>query len=381
MVVTGAGAISPYGAGVDALWSGLLAGHVVTGELDSGSLPPLQSPRGAAVPVEALRSTTDGAEARCTTFARQAAREAVAAASLPSGARGAAWLLAGTVMGPRAASERPFEATPVASEDVASLATSVGEALELGGPNLVVGNACAGGNTAVGEGAAAIARGEADVCVAGGAEQLSATVVTMFRRLRSEASSQVRPFDVRRDGVLLGEGAAFVVLESLDHARRRGARILAEVVGWSNVADAHHLTAPHPQGRGARRAMVGALGVAGLAPADVDVLCAHGTGTAQNDVVEGRAAAAVFGHRLPLVTSVKGSVGHLQGAASALDAVVCVSALHHSAVPPAPTSTDPDPECRVEPLTQAMYGPVEVVLSNSFGFGGNVACVVYARYR
>jgi 3-oxoacyl-[acyl-carrier-protein] synthase II len=262
---------------------------------------------------------------------------------------------------------------------------------KLKGPNSAVVTACATGNHAIGDAFRIIQRGDADVMVAGGSEamidELPLAGFGAMKALstRNDAPQQAsRPFDADRDGFVAGEGAGVVVLESLDHARRRGARIYAEIVGYGMTADAHHMTAPDPDGDGALRAMAGALRDAGLAPTAVGYINAHGTSTPYNDRTETLAIRRLFGEHAGrlAVSSTKSMIGHLLGAAGGVEAIVTILALHHGLLPPTINYQTPDPECDLDYVPNvARRAEVEVALSNGFGFGGTNATLAFRRYR
>lgn len=255
------------------------------------------------------------------------------------------------------------------------------------GPNYGIVGACASGNYGVGEAYKAIAYGEADVVLTGGAEFLI-TQFTMagFERARvtsdrnDDPNGASRPFDRDRDGFVMGEGAAMLVLERLEHAEARGARIYGEILGYSATADAYHLTAPHEQGLGAIEAMTLAIERAGLKPEDIDYVNAHGTSTQLNDAAETRAIKHVFGsHAYDLaISSTKSVTGHLLGAAGALESVICMKALSDGMVPPTINYETPDPECDLDYVPNvARKQTIRYAASNSFGFGGHNGCLVF----
>jgi len=259
------------------------------------------------------------------------------------------------------------------------------------GPSLVIATACAVGNHAIGEAYRTIRYGEADVVLAGGSEaSICPLGVTGFMNMkalstRNDAPEQAsRPFDRDRDGFVMGEGAGLVVLESLEHATARGARILAEIIGYGSTTDAHHITAPAPGGAGAARCMERALSSAGLSPTEVDYINAHGTSTAANDRSETQAIRTVFGAHADVlqVSSTKGVTGHQLGAAGGLEAVATVLALHTGILPPTANLTDPDPACDLDyvPLEARETHP-RVALSNGFGFGGTNAVLALRRWE
>jgi 3-oxoacyl-[acyl-carrier-protein] synthase II len=260
----------------------------------------------------------------------------------------------------------------------------------LRGPSVATCSACATSTHALGEAWRTIKMGDADAIFAGGAE---ATIVPLgisgfcaMKALSTRNDDPLhasRPFDADRDGFVMGEGAGVLVLEELEHARRRGARILAEVVGYGTTADAHHLTAPSPEGEGAARCMRMALRAGGLNPQEISYINAHGTSTPQGDVCETQAVKAVFGEhaRKLAVSSTKGATGHMLGAAGAVEMALCCKALETGIVPPTINYEKPDPACDLDyvPNTPREM-KVEAILNNSFGFGGHNATVAARRF-
>ncbi len=252
----------------------------------------------------------------------------------------------------------------------------------LGGPAETVTTACAAGTHAIGNAARLVATGRCPVAVAGGAEAVMVDLAEAgFRNMTALSSTDFsRPFDAERDGFVLGEGAGILVLEEWDHARERGATILAEVIGAASTADAHHVTAPDPTGRGAIRSMELALEDAQITPGDVSHINAHGTSTPLNDLAEAVAVHHVFGTPGPPVTSIKGHLGHSLAAAGALEGVASVMTLLRQLIPPTAGTTKVDPEIDLDVVTGApRAADVEVILSNSFGFGGHNGSVVFRR--
>jgi 3-oxoacyl-[acyl-carrier-protein] synthase II len=262
---------------------------------------------------------------------------------------------------------------------------------KLKGPNSSVVTACATGNHAIGDAFKIIQRGDADLMVAGGSEAIIDELpIGGFAQMKAlstrndEPARASRPFDADRDGFVAGEGAGIVVLENAEHARRRGARIYAEIVGYGMTADAYHMTAPDPDGDGAVRAMTGALRDGGVRPEDVGYVNAHGTSTPYNDRTETLAIKQVFGDhaRRLAVSSTKSMTGHLLGAAGGIEAVVTVLALQQGILPPTINYETPDPECDLDYVPNvARKAEVESALSNGFGFGGTNATLAFRRWR
>ena len=262
---------------------------------------------------------------------------------------------------------------------------------KLRGPNVATCSACATSTHAIGEAWRTLKMGDAKVMFAGGSE---ATIVPIgiggFCAMRAmstrndDPKRSSRPFDLGRDGFVMGEGAGVVVLEELEHAKARGARIYAELTGYGNTADANHMTAPAPGGEGAARCMKMALRNASLNPGDISYINAHGTSTPQGDIAETQAIKTVFGDhaRKLAVSSTKGATGHMLGAAGATELVICVKAIQHDIVPPTINLETPDPECDLDYVPhQARELKVNAIVNNSFGFGGHNATVVARKFH
>ena len=260
----------------------------------------------------------------------------------------------------------------------------------LRGPNLATCSACATSTHAIGEAWRTIKTGDARIMFAGGTE---ATVVPMgiggFCAMKAmstrndDPQHSSRPFDAGRDGFVMGEGAGVIVLEELEHARARGARIYCEMIGYGNTADAHHMTAPDPDGDGAARCMKMALRSAGLRPEDVSYINAHGTSTPQGDACETQAIKIVFGDhaRTVAVSSTKGATGHMLGAAGAVEMAICAKAIQTNIVPPTINYEHPDPQCDLDYVpNKAREMTVNAALNNSFGFGGHNATLVVKKF-
>jgi beta-ketoacyl-acyl-carrier-protein synthase II len=258
------------------------------------------------------------------------------------------------------------------------------------GPAYSVASACASGSDAIGHAALMIRSGAVDVAVAGGADAtISRIGISGFDRLKAmsrhneDYSDTPAPFDKDRDGLVMGEGAAAIVLEDLDRARDRGAEILGELVGYSSTSDSYHITAPSEDGAGGAAAMVGAIEMAGVAPDQVDYINAHGTATPLNDLAETRAIKAAFGetaYDIP-ISSTKSMTGHMMGATGALEAIICIQAIRHDIIPPTIHYRTPDPECDLDYVpNEARQAKVNVAISNAFGFGGHNAVLAFQGF-
>jgi 3-oxoacyl-[acyl-carrier-protein] synthase II len=259
------------------------------------------------------------------------------------------------------------------------------------GPNSAVVTACATGNHAIGDAMKIIERGDADLMVAGGAEAIIVPLtIAGFCQMKAmstrndEPIRASRPFDADRDGFVCGEGGGLLLIEALDHAQRRDARIYAELCGYAMTGDAYHMTAPDPEGDGAARAMAGAIRDAGVEASEVGYINAHGTSTPYNDKFETVAIKRVFGdHAFKLaVSSTKSMTGHLIGAAGGIEAIAAALAIHHGVLPPTINYEKPDPECDLDYVpNQARKQDVEVALTNAFGFGGTNATLALRKFR
>jgi 3-oxoacyl-[acyl-carrier-protein] synthase II len=380
VVVTGAGVQSPVGLGVPAFWDALVAGR-------SGARPIARFRADDLAPNVAAEVTWDDGDVdRAGALALRAASEALADAGLAPGAAAPSRL--GVALGTTLGGMTIFEAWDAAAAPVegiervpyygpaARLARHVGARGPVATPQL----ACASGTHAVALGAAWIRAGRADVVLAGGTDLLCRFVVAGFNCLRA-TSDVARPFDRRRKGLVLGEGAAIVVLESEAHARARGAAVRACVTGVGAAADATHMTAPDREGAGAARAIRAALDDAGLAPSNVGFVSAHGTGTPYNDAMEAAALTRVFGAGRVPVDSIKGAIGHTLGAAGAIEAVVCLRVLETGLVPPTTGLEEVDPACASLDVVHGAARRVDAraVVSTSSGFAGANAALVLER--
>ena len=398
IVVTGLGVKSPAGLDVDTMWATLLAGTSATAEITGFDASDHPVKYACEVrdfePADYLGTKGARRADRVAQLGVSAAMDAWRDAGEPSLDPARVGVVAGTGIGGLAtlesqvalAIEKGMErVSPFLVPQMMPNATAALVSLEYGftGPNLCVATACAAGAHAIGEAARLVRTGAADAVVAGGTEaSITPTALAAFWRMGAlsgfaDPPRASRPFDEARDGFVMGEGAAFVVLETLDHARGRGARVLGEILGYALTGDAHHITAPAPGGAGAVAAMEQALADAGLAPAEIMHVNAHGTSTPLNDAAESAAVAKVFGDFGVPITSVKGVTGHLVGAAGAVEAVAALLSASAGLIPPTANHERTDPELAVDVVAgsprKAGPGPV---LSNSFGFGGHNATLI-----
>lgn len=408
VVITGVGVISPVGNDAQTFWASLLAGKSGIGPVthfDASEFPTRIAGEVKDFDPSAFMDKKDVKRTdRFVQFALAATKMALEDARLKieeqdpervgvyigSGIGGlATWEDQHRVLlekGPRRVS--PF-LIPMMIANMAAGQVSIHFGLK--GPNSAPITACATGTHAIGDAFKIIQRGEADVMVAGGTEAtirplafagFCAAKAMSTRNDEPEKAS--RPFDKDRDGFVMGEGAGVLILEELEHAKRRGAPIIAEVIGYGMSADAFHLTQPDPDGDGAKRAMLAAIRDAGIRPEEVDYINAHGTSTELNDKVETQAIKAAFGeHAYKLaVSSTKSMTGHMLGAAGAVEAIATALALRDQILPPTINYETPDPACDLDYVpNEARRAPVRVALSNSFGFGGHNATIALKRYE
>ncbi len=280
---------------------------------------------------------------------------------------------------PRAHRQQPSRVIQYQAQNQALMLT---EAFGFSGPINIIANACASGANAIGHAWELLRRGACERVLTGGYDALSQLVFAGFDSLQALSPTQCRPFDAHRDGLALGEGAAILTLETLEHAEKRGAHILGEISGYGTALDTHHLTQPHPQGDAALSSMTAATHSAGLTPENIDYINAHGTGTPMNDVAEANAIRRWAGDRaatLP-VSSTKSSIGHLLGAAGAVETVVCLMSLRGQWLPPTTTLQTVDPTCTFPVVQKPTLAKVEYALTNSFGFGGANASLILRRW-
>ncbi|KYG91230.1 beta-ketoacyl-ACP synthase II [Metasolibacillus sp. FSL H7-0170] len=407
VVVTGIGAVTPLGATAEATWDAIKAGKSGIGPLTRVDAEKFTAKVAAEVKEFDIEQFVERKEARkmdrFTQYAVAASMMATKDANLniteDMAPRVGVWI--GSGIGGMETYEQQFLTfqergarrvspffIPMLIPDMASGQVSI--YLGAKGPNSCSVTACASGTNSIGDAFKVIERGDADVMISGGAEapivNLAIAGFTANTALTTNADPKTasRPFDKERDGFVIGEGAGIVILEELEHALARGAKIYGEVVGYGTTGDAHHITAPAPEGEGAARAMQQAINDAGVEPNVVGYINAHGTSTPYNDLFETQAVKTVFGeHAYKLaMSSTKSMTGHLLGAAGGVEAIFTVLALHEGILPPTINLHTPDPACDLDYVpNEAREASVEYALSNSLGFGGHNACLLFKKYN
>jgi 3-oxoacyl-[acyl-carrier-protein] synthase II len=397
VLITGVGVVSSIGLGREEFFRGLAAGKSGVSPVESFDVTNLGREFAGEVKQFVARDHLTAAETRrtgrCSAMTLAAARMAVADAGLrPELLRGPRTaVVLGTTMGEADVLEdldhawikngaRGVKRALIPKYGSTLLPIHVARAVGAEGMVLTLPAACAAGNYAIGFAADLIRAGRADVVITGASEIIQELQFSGFVRLAAMAPNRCQPFDLNRQGLILGEGAGLLVLESEAHAVRRGARAQAEVGGYGLSCDAYHITRPHPDAVGSIAAMRRAIEYSGITPDDVDFVNAHGTGTRANDCAESKVMKDVFGDRRVPISSVKSTLGHCMGAASALEAIACVMTLETGIYPPTIGYETPDPECDVAIVAnEARKGKSDVVLNNSLAFGGYNAVTCFAR--
>ncbi len=406
VVITGLGVVSPNGIGLEPFWDGLVNGRSATGTVTAFDADGMSSTVDAEVKdFDPSRWMSPRDIRRMDRFVQLAVAASLMAAEhagldmnaedpnrvgvlIGSGIGGIQTICTEHAKmlehGPRRLS--PF-LIPMLIINMASGQVSI--LLNAKGPNFSIATACATASHSIGEAAYVIRNNEADIMIAGGSEAaLNALGFGGFCAMKAlstrnhEPEKASRPFDLERDGFVMGEGAGIIVLEEYEHARKRGASILAELIGYGATADAHHITAPSPRGEGGARCMAAALKNARLNPEDIDYINAHGTSTPLNDKLETEAIKQVFGERAHTVpiSSTKSMVGHLLGAAGAVEIIASILCMHHSTIHPTINYETPDPECDLDYVPNtSREATINIVLSNSLGFGGHNATLIIKR--
>ena len=408
VVITGVGMITPIGLDTETSWAGLVAGKSGIGpitQFDDKAIPTQIAGEvkgfDAAKFVEAKEIKKMDRFIHLAIAASQLAMDDSKLVITPENAERIG-VMAGAGIGGLPSIERTYRSylekgyrriTPffIPMAIINEMAGHISMRYGAKGPNSCVVTACATGTHSVGDAFKIIQRGDADAMIAGGAEScICGLGVGGFNAMKAlstrnnEPERASRPFDAERDGFVMGEGAGLLILEELEFALKRGAHIYAEIIGYGMSGDAYHITSPAPNGEGAARCMKSAIKDAGINPADVGYINAHGTSTKYGDELETLAIKTVFGehaYKIP-ASSTKSMTGHLLGAAGGVEAVISLLAIDRGILPPTINLENPDPECDLDYIPNtARKAQVEIAMSNSFGFGGTNACLVFRRYR
>ncbi len=404
-VITGLGAVTPVGNDVPSTWANLVAGVSgvdVISRFDADEFPVNIAAEVTgfdatdAMPVKEVRKT--GLDVH---YGVAAAMEAARDADFPVTEPSRVGVINGSAVGglPQILDQQKVLETRgrervsphwLPNMLVDTTTSHVATQLGLRGVNYAIVSACASGSHAIGDAALVIRRGQADAILAGGTESAIVPLILAgfcsMRALadgRDDPAAASRPFDATRSGFVMAEGAAVVMVEELEHAVRRGARIYCEVIGYGASNDAYHVATPHPESIGVIEMMRAALGSAGISPHDVDYINAHGTSTPYNDAAETLAIRTVFGEHADrmAVSSIKSMIGHLFGAAGAIEALATALTIHHGVIPPTINYRTPDPECDLDYVPNvAREADVRVALSNSMGLGGHNGCVIMKKF-
>jgi len=392
VVITGIGVITPFGVGVDLFLKNIMDGQSAIREIKSFDTRGFDYNKGGEIP------DFDPHEFICNTDAELIPRTsqlAIAASKLACKDAGISQLpndavvgvCFGTTMGNQSVVEDLNDSILQSTRTSFSANTyppvqisrQVATELKTTGPVMTFPTACAAGNYAIGAGYDLLRSNRADIVIAGGSDAMARGCYAIFNRLRAIAKGDCKPFDKDRTGMLVGEGSAALILERESSAKKRGARIYAKLLGYGVGCDAHHPTAPHPDGKGLVMAIKSAISDAGITIQDVNYINAHGTGTIANDFIESKAIRQVFGDITDniYISSCKSMFGHAMGGASAIEAVACVLAVYHGEIPPTINHTTLDPNCltNIVPNKSKKIYP-NIVINNGIGFGGNIAVIV-----
>lgn len=400
-VITGTGVLSPIGIGSDTFWQAVIRGKSGIGLVKGFDTSKFRTHYGAEINnfdagdyLEEERIIKMG---RASHMAIAASKMAIGEAGITDDliSRERLGVAMGTTMGEIQEEEQisqiwehdGIEAVPAGSflkYPSGNIPGNVAAEFRGTGPVVMIPTACAAGNYAIGYAYERLVKGQADIMIAGGVDPFSRVAYTGFHRLLSVAPELCQPFDLNRKGIMIGEGAGVLVMETLAHARKRGAVILAEVLGYGLGCDAYHMTTPHPDGAGGRRAIRSALKNARLNPEEINYISAHGTGTKENDRIETKIIKSIFAEQaagIP-ISSIKSMIGHTMGAASAIEAVLCTYIVRNNIIPPTINYHTPDPECDLDYVpNQAREHQVKIALSNAFAFGGNDAALLIGRFE
>ncbi len=405
LVITGMGAVTPIGIGVDAYWNALVAGKCGVGRItrfDASDLPvQIAAELKDFDPANFMPKALARTMSPFMQFAYAAAEEALADSSLNiAGEPDRVGIVMGTAMDgvtTVADTQAAFDAghkvgprfVPMTIGNIAAAQIAIAHGIR--GPSLTLNTACSAGGDAMMTAAMLLRSGEAEAILAVGGESILCNIVVAglaqakaLSRRNDDPEQACRPFDMDRDGFVIGEGGGALVIETLDHALARGARIYAVLAGYANTSDAHHVTAPCPDGTGAAACMRRALARAGMQPADIGYINAHGTSTKLGDKAETLAIKSVFGGResAPPISATKSATGHLMGAGGLTEAIACIKAIQDGILPPTLHLNTPDPECDLDYVPNvARKAQIRAAMSNSLGFGGQNSSIILSRYE
>ena len=401
IVITGMGAVTPVGIGVEEYWSGITAGKSGIDSIKSFDASELAVRFAGEIknfdPSERLGKDLARKTDPFMQYAYAAAREALEQSGIEIDPERTG-IVMGTAMAGVSATAFTQQALSLSNKKAGPrfipkilgniAAANIAIDYNLQGPSFTVSTACSSGGDAIYIASTYIQAGKADVMLAVGGESVLCPLVIQslanakaLSRRNDDPSTASRPFDVSRDGFVIGEGGGALVLETEEHAKARGAKIYAEIAGCGNTCDAHHVTAPHPEGRGAIACIRQALAEAGISPGDVGYINSHGTATHKGDIVETAAVKEVFGSCLPLVSSTKGATGHMMGAGGITEVITCVKALETGIIPPTINLSEVDPECAGIDFVAntARRADIRYAMSDAFGFGGQNSVILLKK--
>lgn len=404
IVITGMGAVTPIGIGVETYWNNLIAGQSGIDTIKSFDPSELAVQFAGEiknfVPTDYLEKDLVRKTDPFMQYAYIAAEEALKQSGLTIEPERTG-IVMGTAMAGVATTAFTQDALSGASHKKVGprfipkilgniAAANIAIDYNIQGPSFTVSTACSSGGDAIDIAATFMRAGKADVMLAVGAESVLCPLViyslanakALSRRNDAPATAS-RPFDVTRDGFVIGEGGGALVLETEEHAKARGAHIFAELAGCGNTCDAHHVTAPHPEGRGAKACIRQAIAEAGITPADIGYVNAHGTATHKGDAVEAEAIKEVFGDTLPYVSSTKGATGHMMGAGGITEVIACIKAIETGVIPPTLNLNEVDPECAGINYVpnRSKQADIRYAMSNAFGFGGQNSSILLGKYK
>ncbi len=400
VVITGMGVITSIGEGVNEFWNAVINGHCGITEVQSFDTSKHRNHFGAEIknfnPQKYMSTNKLSRIGRASQLAIAATSMALkdSGISVDQIDRQKIGVSLGTTMGEIQVEEEistvwveeGIEKVPqkkFLQYPSGNIPANVSAEFGFNGPNIIIPTACAAGNYAIGYGFEMIKGGKADFMVCGGVDPFSRVAFTGFNRLLSMAPDVCRPFDLNRKGMIVGEGVGILVMEALDSAMKRNAHIYAEILGYGLGCDGHHMTAPHPEGYGGKRAIESALKCAGISVDEIQYISAHGTGTKENDRIETKIIKSVFGHTAKSVpmSSIKSMIGHTMGAASAIEAVLCAMIVKNDVIPPTIHYNNPDPECDLDYVPNvSREHKVNIALSNAYAFGGNDAALLVGKF-